>query len=159
MPIEPTNIRTRMRYLRKVMKLKHLLCVLTISLVAPHSMAEDGLVIQLTISEQAEGANDKRDFTTSVLMKFDEEVSIDLSDWYVLKVRSRPNGEQTVDLLVTLKDIVEGKPYYVGADAVTLKIGESTDMSFNNYQTEYSISLDTSFGKLPDPDSAREVGQ
>ena len=104
------------------MKIKHLLTVLLCSMTVSNSFADDGLVIQFTISEEVEGSNERKSYTNAVLMKFDEEVSFEFDGLYVLKFRSRPNGQETVDLLVSLKDVINGKPYYVGAKAVTLKI-------------------------------------
>ena len=48
-------------------------------------------------------------------MRFNEEVSFDFADKYVFRINSRQSSSTRVNLVVTLKDIIDGKPYYVGA--------------------------------------------
>ncbi|MDJ0758291.1 MAG: hypothetical protein QNJ19_02790 [Woeseiaceae bacterium] len=112
---------------------------------------EDGLIIQFKISEHAGGSDSRSSINSSVLMRLSEEVSFEIGGQYVLKIESKRDGEERVSLLVSLKDIVDGKPYYVGAGSAALKIGEKTQLSLRNYETNYTIDLDTSYGKLPDP--------
>ena len=112
--------------------------------------AEDGLVVQFNISEQAIGSSTRSSLNSSVLMKFNEEVSFEIGEQYVLKIESRRNGDELVSLLVSLKDIIDGKPYYVGARATELRIGEQAELSLENYDTIYTISLDTAYGRLPE---------
>ena len=112
--------------------------------------AEDGLVVQFEISEQAIGSSTRSSLNSSVLMRFNEEVSFEIGDQYVLKIGSRRNGPDSVSLLVSLKDIIDGKPYYVGASATEIRIGEQSELNLENYDTNYTISLDTAYGKLPE---------
>ncbi len=112
--------------------------------------AEDGLFVQFAISEQAIGSSTRTSLNSSVLMKFNEEVSFEIGDQYVLKIESRRNGAEAVSLLVSLKDIIDGKPYYVGASATELRVGEQAELSLENYDTNYTIRLDTAFGRLPE---------
>ena len=112
--------------------------------------AEDVLTIQIKITEQANGSDRTKSYTNAILMRFNEDVSFEFSDRYVLKVSSTSNGDQRLNLVVTLKDIIDGKPYYVGAQPVVVEIGESADIEFQNYDTVYKLNLDTSFGKIPE---------
>ena len=116
---------------------------------SPFAAAEDGLIVQFTISEQAIGSSTRSSLNSSVLMKFNEEVSFEIGGQYALKIESRRNGAEAVSLLVSLKDIIDGKPYYVGARAAELKIGEQAELNLENYDTNYTIRLDTAFGQLP----------
>jgi len=112
--------------------------------------AEDGVAIQITIIEQADGSDRIQSYTNAILMRFDEEVSFEFSDWYVFKVRSRPNSDTNLNLVITLRDVIDGKPYYVGAHPLDIDIGTSAEFEFQNYDTKYALSLDTSFGKIPE---------
>lgn len=112
--------------------------------------AEDGLNIQVTIAEQANGSNRLQTYTNAFLMRLNEEVSIDFSDKYVLKVSSRQIHDANLSLVVTLKDMIDGKPYYVGARPVEIKIGDIVEIELENYDTTYTLNLDTSYGKIPD---------
>lgn len=111
--------------------------------------AEEGLVVQFTITEVPNSSNEKRTYTNAILMRLDEEVSFDFNDLYVLKIRSRPEQDDSVNLLISLKDIIDNKPYYVGADSVTVAIGDKASIELAKYDTSYAISLDTSYGTIP----------
>jgi len=124
--------------------------VLPLLLLSSYVAAEDGLVVQFKISEQAIGDSSRSSLNSSVLMRFSEEVSVEIGGQYVLKIESQKKGDDRVSLVVWLKDIMDGKPYYVGARPADLKIGEQTELEFENYETTYTISLDTSYGKLPE---------
>ena len=125
--------------------------VLPLLLASSFAAAEDGLIVQFKISEQAIGSTSRSSLNSSVLMKLSEEVSFEIGNQYVLKIESRQNGDDRVSLVVSLKDIIDGKPYYVGARPADLKIGEKAELEIENYETTYTISLDTSYGKLPEP--------
>ena len=126
------------------------LAVVLVPLLCVVAYAEDGLAIQVTISEQANGSNRTQSYTNAILMRFDEEVSFEFSELYVFKVQSRSNGDRSLSLIVTLKDIIDGKPYYVGAQPLEVEIGESKVIEFQNYDTTYKLNLDTSFGTIPE---------
>jgi len=125
------------------------LAYIVLMAISSASFAEDGLVVQFTITEVPNSSNEKRTYTNAILMKLDEEVSFDLNDLYVLKIRSRPEQDDSVNLLISLKDIIDDKPYYVGADAVTVAIGDKANIELAKYDTSYAISLDTSYGTIP----------
>ncbi|HNP64948.1 MAG TPA: hypothetical protein PKH39_13510 [Woeseiaceae bacterium] len=116
----------------------------------PFAQAEDGLTIQLTITEQADGIDRIQSYTNAILMRFNEEVSFDFDGKYVFKVSSRQSDGTKLNLLVTLKDVIDGKPYYVGARPVEIEVGDQAEFEFHNYDTVYTLSLDTSFGKIPE---------
>ncbi len=125
---------------------------LTLALImfCPTVFAEDGLTIQFTISKQAADSDRMQSYTNAILMRFDEEVSFDLSDLYVLKIRSSQIGNSRLSLLVTLKDVIDGKPYYVGASPVDVKIGDSTTIELERENVSYTLDLDTSYGTIPE---------
>jgi len=120
------------------------------SSIGPIGHAEDGLNIQITIAEQANGTNRLQTYTNAFLMRLNEEVSIDFSDKYVLKVSSRQIHDANLSLVVTLKDMIDGKPYYVGARPVEVEIGDIVEIELEKYDTTYKLNLDTSYGKIPE---------
>lgn len=122
--------------------------VLALLALSPFASGDDGLVVQFTISERARDANGLQTYTNAVLMKFEEEASFEFPDHYVLKIRSHLEDSR-LNLLVTLQDIVDGKPYYVGARPVSVDVGEAAQIKLERDGTVYEISLDTSYGKLP----------
>lgn len=117
--------------------------------LGPLAFAEDGLVVQFTISERAADSDSLHTYTNAILMRFDEEASFQLDGRYVLKIRSHRDGPNTLDLLLTLKDVIDGKPYYVGARPVSLDIGDAAELEFESNGRVYGLSLDTSYGRLP----------
>ena len=127
---------------------QNLLCII-LMMISSASFAEDGLVVQFTITETPNSSNQKYTYTNAVLMKFDEEVSFDFADSYVLKIRSRTEQGNSVNLLISLKDIIDSKSYYVGADAVTVAVGEKANIEFTRYDTAYEVLIDTSYGTIP----------
>lgn len=54
-----------------------------------------------------------------------------------------------VNIYFSLKDTSTGKPYNVGADARDFTIGQQESFEFINNGYIYTLSIDTSFGKLP----------
>jgi len=60
--------------------------------------AEEGVVIQFTISEQAMDSSESRGYTNAILMKFDEEGTFAFDNRYVLKIRSRRTSESKIEL-------------------------------------------------------------
>jgi hypothetical protein len=125
------------------------LLALALVIFCPTVFAEDGLTVQFTISEQAAGSDRTQSYTNAILMRFDEEVSFDLNDMYVLKIRSRTISDSQLNLLVTLKDVVDGKPYYVGASPVDVKVGDSATIELTRENISYVLNLDTSYGTIP----------
>jgi hypothetical protein len=124
--------------------------VVVLALLSSAAFAEDGLVVQYTVVERDTESRVTQSYTNAVLMRFDEEVSTPLNDYCVIRIRSKMDGHSKVNLLVTLKDVFEGKPYYVGAQPVNIEIGGSAKFELRKYGKEYEVSLDTSYGKLPE---------
>ena len=114
------------------------------------AQAEDGLVVQFRISEHSADSSNRTSINSAVLMAFNEEVSFGIGGQYELKIESRKNGDERVSLLVSLKDIIDGKPYYVGARPADIKVGEQAELTLERFETNYTITLDTSYGKLPE---------
>lgn len=110
---------------------------------------EDGLVIQFNIEEVSGGGQETSSYINAVMMKFGEEHSFSLEELYIIKFRSVLREDGRLNLVTTLKDIENGKPYYVGAVEVDLEVGESHTMSMERDRSKYQIELDTSYGTLP----------
>ena len=126
------------------------LLALAALLLAASATAEDGIVIQFQIFEQEKGSTSRSGYTNAVLMRLNEEVTLELDGLYVLKISANQMEASQASLLFTLKDLVDGRPYYIGAKSVSLKIGDRSEFSFDRNNTAYDISIDTAYGVLPE---------
>jgi hypothetical protein len=119
------------------------------SFLALNATAEDGLVTQFVITKTIDGSNERQSYNNAVLVNFNDVHSFDFKDLYTLKITTRTDDFKKVNVLINLKDISTGKPYYVGGHATDLTVGDSTSFKLSNNKTTYSVELDTSYGKLP----------
>lgn len=110
---------------------------------------EDGLVIQYHIEEESIDGREKSSYINAVLMKFGEEHSFPVEDLYVLKFFPVRENEGRLSLVTTLKDVEDGKPYFVGTKNIDLEVGETKTINFERNDCRYKITLDTSYGTLP----------
>ncbi len=119
-------------------------------LLSASAAAEDGIVIQFQIFEQEKGSSDRSGYTNAVLMRLNEEVTLELDGLYVLKIAANQMESSQASLLFTLKDMIDGRPYYIGAKSVNLRIGDASEFSFDRSNISYDIKIDTSYGVLPE---------
>lgn len=132
----------------KITTMKYLLVTAFLFISAP-LFAQDTIVIQFTISETSAESPERTSYTNAVLMGLNEEVNLDLDERYVLKIRVNEKANFNANIVMTLKDVIEGKPYYVGAKSIDVAIGDQSSFEIEKYETLYSVSIDTSFGELP----------
>ncbi|MGJ8694612.1 MAG: hypothetical protein ACSHW0_19315 [Thalassotalea sp.] len=124
------------------------------SFLSLNAVAEDGLVTQFVITKTikiSEESETRKIYNSAVLVNFNEVNTIDFKDQYTFKITTRSDDFKKVNVLINLKDISTGKPYYVGGHAMDLTVGDSTSFKLNpsNTNITYSVELDTSYGKLP----------
>ena len=124
------------------------------SFLSLNVIAEDGLVTQFVITKTikiSEESETRQIYNNAVLVNFNDVHSIDFKGQYTFKITTRTDDFKKVNVLINLKDISTGKPYYVGGHAMDLTVGDSTsfELNLNNTNTTYSVELDTSYGKLP----------
>ena len=129
--------------------MKKFFCALFLIALSPLCRGEDGLVIQYHIEEVSAESQEKSSYINAVMMKFGEEHSFFVENLYVLKFYPLLDRGQRLSLVTTLKDIENGKPYYVGAEEIELEIGESKTIDLERERSTYKITLDTSYGTLP----------
>jgi len=130
------------RLMRKV-------ALLALAMMSGVACAEDGLVIQFNIEEKSISSTATSKYINAGLMRLDETATFHFVNQYEIKVDSTRVSEGRVRLVITLKDLSEGKSYYVGAKPVELSVGESASLSFATTDSSYSLILDTAFGKIP----------
>jgi hypothetical protein len=111
--------------------------------------AEDGLITQFVITKVVDGSNTKHSYNNAVLVNFNDVHSFDFKGLYSLKLTTRTEDFKKVNVLINLKDLSTGKPYYVGGRATDLTVGDSTNFNFNRDGITYTVDIDTSYGKLP----------
>ncbi len=127
--------------------MKYILSILAL-LFSVTVIAEDGLSIQFTIEENELKSKSVQAYTNSILMKLNESVKFKFDNIYSVKFTSR-TSEENINLVVTLHDWIDGKPYYVGAKSIEIAVGSTADIELKKYGREYRINIDTSYGKLP----------
>jgi len=111
-------------------------------------VAEDGLSVQFTIEEKVLGSHSVQSYTNSILMKFNESAKFEFKNIYNVKFTSR-TLEEKINLVVTLHDWIDGKPYYVGAKSIDIVVGSDFNFELEKYGRSYKLNIDTSFGILP----------
>lgn len=111
--------------------------------------AEDGLVIQLTIDEEASDGSEKSRYINALLLSYPGTSVSEFANQYEVKFQIESPTNHTFDLVFTLKDTSTGSPYYVGAAPVSVVAGESRTVKFERDNRIYNIVLDTSYGTLP----------
>lgn len=131
-----------------ITNLRSILC-LALIVVSSTAVAEDGLVVQLTISKESLDGAEKSRYIDAVLLSYPGTSTIELSGLYEVKFQIDDSEAEELDLVFTLKDVSSGKPYYVGAESLSFKVGESSSVKFGRNGKTYDIVLDTSYGELP----------
>ena len=114
------------------------------------AFAKQGLVVHFTIKKIL--ANKTTTYTNGVLMKLTESSSFTFPGLYEMRLESRALAKDKENIVVTLKDISSGKPIYAGSNVATVKIGDMKTISLHELhgtQTQYEVTLDTSYGELP----------
>jgi len=128
--------------------MKYIIAII-FSVLALNVSAEDGLITQFVITKVAEGSNTQQTYNNAVLVNFNDVHSFDFNGLYSLKLTTRTEDFNKVNVLINLKDLSTGKPYYIGGHATDLTIGDSISFKLNRDGNNYTINIDTSFGKLP----------
>ena len=119
------------------------------SIFALSATAEDGLVTQFVITKVVEGSNTQQSYNNAVLVNFNDVHTFDFNGLYSLKLTTRTEDFRKVNVLINLKDLSTGKPYYIGGHATDLTVGDSISFKLNRDGTTYTVDIDTSYGKLP----------
>ena len=128
--------------------------VIIFSFLVLVAKAEDGLVTQFNITkitQVSENSATRQIYNNAVLVNFNDVHSFDFKDQYVFKITTRTDDFKEVNVVINLKDISTGKPYYVGGKAIDLIVGDSTKFKLkpSNTNLTYNVELDTSYGVLP----------
>ncbi|BCO18978.1 hypothetical protein KUC3_18350 [Alteromonas sp. KC3] len=111
--------------------------------------AEDDLFTRLVFEKQEIGSNVLQSYNTGVLADFNSSNTLKISNLYQIVMTNRVIEDGEVNIYFSLKDTSTGKPYNVGADARDFTIGQQESFEFINNGYIYTLSIDTSFGKLP----------
>jgi hypothetical protein len=128
--------------------MKYIIAII-FSVFALSASAEDGLVTQFVITKVVEGSNTQQSYNNAVLVNFNDVHSFDFNGLYSLKLTTRTEDFKKVNVLINLKDLSTGKPYYIGGHATDLTVGDSTSLKLNRDGRTYTVDIDTSFGKVP----------
>ena len=126
--------------------------LLMFSLISLGIEAKDGLVTQFTITKTnkiSEETETRQSYNRAVLVEFNETNSFDFKDLYTFKITTRTDNFKDVNLLITLKDLSSGKPYFIGVQSTDLTVGDAESFKFERSGVIYNVDIDTSYGKLP----------
>ena len=122
------------------------------SLITLGIEAKDGLVTQFTITKiikiSAESET-RQIYNRAVLVDFNETNSFDFKDLYTFKITTRTDNFKDVNVLISLKDLSSGKPYFIGVQSTDLTVGDAKSFKFEHSSVIYNVDIDTSYGKLP----------
>lgn len=118
-------------------------------LVSVTVSSDDGLVVQVTIHEETVDGTEGSRYTNALLMSFQETAVSTFPDQYEVKFQIDAPDKGKIDFVFTLKDLSSGKPYYVGAAPLSLRVGQSDEIRFDRNGRLYRVLLDTSYGVLP----------
>lgn len=129
--------------------MKKVVCLVFLMIISSLSHGEDGLVIQYNIQKISDSGQEISSYINAVLMRFDEEHSFPIEDLYEIKFYPRLGNDRHLSLVTTLKEVEDGKPYYVGAQAIDLEIGEAQTIVLERNELTYKIKVDTSYGTIP----------
>jgi hypothetical protein len=85
-------------------------------------------------------------------MQMQETVNLTIPNLYELRLESRPEGSDQINLVVILKDVSSGRRVFAGSGAATLKVGQSTILELHQLAqapAKFEVWLDTAYGQLP----------
>jgi hypothetical protein len=130
-------------------RLLRLMLAIIASFICPLAIAKDGLVAQLTFNKSAEGSNRTQSYQNAVLVNFNDTHTFDFHSFYSVKITTRTEDFEHINLVLTFKDLSSGKPFYIGAKELDIVVGGSKNLSFQLDNTNYKVNIDTSYRKLP----------
>ncbi|WP_137226756.1 hypothetical protein [Shewanella sp. MEBiC00475] len=128
------------------MKYLSLLALLVISHCA---MAEQGLVVEISIEEHAAQSQDVTISVSKIVMGFNESVSLDVEGDYGVTIVSEKSQASKVNLVVSLSDQSNGAPELLGDKSLKLNVGNSANYQISHNDHSYKVTIDTRYGELP----------
>lgn len=130
--------------------MKRIAMALSCLLLCGSAVSEEGLVVRFTIKKTAVELT--KTYTSGVLVRMGEAASLTIPNEYEMRLESSPEGNDQVNLVISLKDLSSGRPVYAGSGATTLKVGDSTTLALHQLAQapwKYAVFLDTAYGQLP----------
>ncbi|WP_445776870.1 hypothetical protein [Shewanella sp.] len=111
-------------------------------------MAEQGLVVEISIEESAKYSQDVTASMSKILMGLNETVSVDVEGDYGVTIISKQLQGKRVNLLVSLHDQSNGAPQLIGDKTLKLTVGRSSYYKLTSNDHVYRVNVDTRYGEL-----------
>ncbi|WP_418357094.1 hypothetical protein ACNH6B_11795 [Shewanella basaltis] len=111
-------------------------------------MAEQGLVVEISIEESAKYSQDVTASMSKILMGLNETVSVDVEGDYGVTIVSKQLQGKRVNLLVSLHDQSNGAPQLIGDKTLKLTVGRSSHYKLTSNDHVYRVNVDTRYGEL-----------
>jgi hypothetical protein len=124
------------------MKLLPLLALLMISHIA---VAEDGLIVKLSIVETVNHSEDMSISVSKIVMGLNESVSLNVEGDYGVTIVSTTKDAKNVNLLISLRDESNDAADLLGDKSITIEVGQSTNYQMTLNDHLYKVTIDTSY--------------
>ena len=127
--------------------MKYLL-LLALLIVSHFAVAEDGLVVELSIDEQISNSQDIATSTSMIPMGFNESISLSVEGDYGVTIVSKKGGAKQVNLIVTLIDQSNDASDFLGDRSIDIDVGESVSYQITQKARLYTVTVATSYGEI-----------
>ena len=124
------------------------LSFLALLAVSHYAIAEQGLVVEISIEEHVDQSQDVTVSVSKIVMGLNESISLDVEGDYGVTIVSEKSQASKVNLLVSLSDQSNGAPELLGDKSLKLKVGNSTNYRIKHKQHSYKVTIDTRYGEL-----------
>lgn len=119
-------------------------------------MAQQGLVVEISIEENVQNSQDVTMSMSKIVMGLNETASVDVEGDYGVTIVSKQLQGKRVNLLVSLHDQSNGAPKLIGDKALKLTVGRSAHYKLRANDHLYKINIDTRYGELDDDDAQKD---
>lgn len=131
---------------KHIMKFLSLAALLMVSHLA---VAEESLIIGLSIEETVKHSDDATASASKIEMGLNESVSLSVEGDYGVTIVSTANSDNKVNLLISLRDESNDGADLLGDKAITIKVGQSTSYKMTLNDHSYNVTIDTAYAPQP----------
>jgi len=118
-------------------------------MVSHIAVAEDSLVIGLSIEESVKHSEDLTTSASKIVMGLNDTVSLNVEGDYGVTIVSTENSNNKVNLLISLRDESNDASDLLGDKTISLKVGQSTSYKVTLNDHLYDITIETSYAPQP----------
>ncbi|MGX9463500.1 hypothetical protein ACWXWU_20075 [Shewanella sp. A14] len=133
------------------------LSLLALLVISHFAMAEQGLVVEISIEEHVTQSQDVTISTSKIIMGLNESISLDVEGDYGVTIVSKQLHAKKVNLLVSLSDLSNDAPQLLGDKSLKLNVGNSSSYKLIHKDHSYKVTIDTGYGQLPIDEMEHDV--